>query len=171
MPKIHSPKTNKFQVLGDLDGTLWLLMQIFKKLMTLSCRYMGIRMEKFRVILTNLGAANLRQILNYLRTIQRVIAPLLQCRHELLSWDLRGLNRVSMQHEIRHSIATFHLLLLVWLKLKSRTTACSLSGLAFCLQDCHTPLDIQHCSTARIWVCWSPKIIVTASTGIRSVHL
>ncbi|XXG85242.1 hypothetical protein AAC387_Pa11g0354 [Persea americana] len=36
-----------------------------------------------------------------------------------------------------------------------------MSGLAFCLQDCYITLDIQHCSTARLWVCWSLKIIVT----------
>ncbi|XXG85241.1 hypothetical protein AAC387_Pa11g0353 [Persea americana] len=60
MPKVHSPKTNKFQIYGYSDGEV-------------------------QGNLDQPGSSKSQEILTYLRTMQRVIAPLLQRRHELLS--------------------------------------------------------------------------------------
>lgn len=85
MPTVCSPKTNKIQVLGDLDGDSMASDADFHEANDFVLQIYGYSDGEVQGNLDQPGSSKSQEILTYLRTMQRVIAPLLLHHHELLS--------------------------------------------------------------------------------------
>lgn len=79
----------------------------------------------------------------------------------LMSWNVRGINRVEMHPEIRSNIAQLNLNFLALVETRVRKGNITSIRNAIILRDWFNFNNFLHCSTARIWICWKNNFLVT----------
>lgn len=80
---------------------------------------------------------------------------------KILTWNVWGLNRVPIHHEIRSLIAQKNVSFVGLLETKVRSSNLLQVMNTIIPNNWMDHRNINHCSTARIWICWSPSIKVT----------
>ena len=85
----------------------------------------------------------------------------------IIIWNVRGLNRPSMQAAVRHHIRHLKLALVILLETKVKLSSYNSIVTSVVPAGWRECSNIAQGSTARIWVMWDPRLLhvtVNAST-------